>query len=207
MFMPWWQKTLKRALDLVVSSVGLLILVVPGVLTALAIRLDSEGPVLFRYPRVGRDGRPFTPLKFRTMMQGAMETGLGTTLSEEDERVTRVGGFLRHWALDELPQLWNVLKGEMSLVGPRPTFAYQVERYDAAQRRRLEVRPGITGWAQVNGRNAISWPERIKLDVWYVDHGTLWLDFKILIKTLWLAYVVRAGIYGLAGVNEDFRGR
>jgi lipopolysaccharide/colanic/teichoic acid biosynthesis glycosyltransferase len=130
---------------------------------------------------------------------------LGTTVSESDQRVTRVGGFLRRWALDELPQLWNVLKGEMSLIGPRPTFAYQVEQYDEVQRRRLEVRPGITGWAQINGRNAIEWPKRIELDVWYVDNATLWLDLKIMLKTLWLAFVVRSGVYGDEGVNPDFR--
>lgn len=196
---------LKRALDLVLSGAGLIALAVPFALIALAIKLDSPGPVFFRHPRVGKDGVLFVPLKFRTMVRAAMDQGLGTTVSDSDPRITRVGGFLRLWALDELPQLWNVLKGEMSLVGPRPTFAYQVERYDELQRRRLEVRPGITGWAQINGRNAITWSERIELDVWYVDRACLWLDLKILAKTVWLAFVVRHGIYGRAGVNEDFR--
>ena len=195
---------MKRGLDILFSSVGLAVLAVPFALTAAAIKLDSRGPVFFRYPRVGRDGRTFVPVKFRTMVESAMDQGLGTTVSEGDARFTRVGAFLRRWALDELPQLWNVLKGEMSLVGPRPTFAYQVERYDDFQRRRLEVRPGITGWAQINGRNAIDWPERIRLDVWYVDNATLWLDLKILVKTLWLAFVVREGIYGDEGVNPDY---
>lgn len=187
------------------SAAALVCLAVPFALIALAVKLDSPGPIFFRYPRVGKGGAGFVPLKFRTMVEGAIGQGFGTTLSEDDVRLTRVGAFLRRWALDELPQLWNVLKGEMSLVGPRPTFAYQVERYDEVQRRRLEVRPGITGWAQVNGRNAIDWPARIELDVWYVDHATVRLDLAILAKTLWLAYVVRGGIYGTDGVNPDFR--
>lgn len=203
--MPGWQNAIKRALDILLSGFGLLVLALPFGLAAVAIKRDSAGAVFFRYPRVGKNGRVFIPFKFRTMVEGAMEEGLGTTLSASDPRVTRVGRFLRRWAIDELPQLWNVLKGEMSLVGPRPTFAYQVERYDAFQRRRLEVRPGITGWAQINGRNAIDWPTRIQLDVWYVDNATLWLDFKILVKTLWLAFVLRRGIYGDRGVNPDFR--
>lgn len=203
--MPGWQNAIKRALDILLSGFGLLVLALPFGLAAVAIKRESTGAVFFRYPRVGKNGRVFIPFKFRTMVEGAMEEGLGTTLSASDPRVTRVGRFLRRWAIDELPQLWNVLKGEMSLVGPRPTFAYQVERYDAFQRRRLEVRPGITGWAQINGRNAIDWPTRIQLDVWYVDNATLWLDFKILVKTLWLAFVVRRGIYGDRGVNPDFR--
>ncbi len=203
--MPGWQRAVKRGLDIALSSVGLVVLAVPLGVLAAAVKLDSRGPVFFRYPRVGRNGRTFVPLKFRTMVEGALDRGLGTTVSESDQRVTRVGGFLRRWALDELPQLWNVLKGEMSLIGPRPTFAYQVEQYDEVQRRRLEVRPGITGWAQINGRNAIEWPKRIELDVWYVDNATLWLDLKIMLKTLWLAFVVRSGVYGDEGVNPDFR--
>jgi lipopolysaccharide/colanic/teichoic acid biosynthesis glycosyltransferase len=203
--MSGWQLTLKRASDILLGGIGLIVLAVPLALIGLAVKLDSQGPVFFRYPRVGRHGAEFVPLKFRTMVERAMDRGLGTTLTEKDERLTRVGAFLRRWALDELPQLWNVLRGEMSLIGPRPTFAYQVESYDDFQRRRLEVRPGITGWAQINGRNAINWPERIELDVWYVDNATLWLDFKILLRTLWLAFIARRGIYGSEGVNPDFR--
>ncbi len=203
--MSEWQLTVKRASDILLGGIGLIVLAVPLALIALAVKLDSQGPVFFRYPRVGWHGGTFVPLKFRTMVERAMDRGLGTTLAENDERLTRVGAFLRRWALDELPQLWNVLRGEMSLIGPRPTFAYQVEGYDDFQRRRLEVRPGITGWAQINGRNAINWPERIELDVWYVDNATLWLDFKILLRTLWLAFIARRGIYGSEGVNPDFR--
>jgi lipopolysaccharide/colanic/teichoic acid biosynthesis glycosyltransferase len=203
--MSGWQRAVKRALDIALSSVALVTLAVPFMLIALAIKLDSRGPVFFRHPRVGRNGKPFVPLKFRTMVEDAMGRGLGTTVSANDPRLTRFGAWLRRWALDELPQLWNVAKGEMSLVGPRPTFAYQVERYDTVQRRRLEVRPGMTGWAQINGRNAIGWAERIKLDVWYVDHATLLLDLRILLGTIWLVFVARGGLYGPAGVNEDFR--
>ena len=203
--MPKWQKLVKRSLDIILSGAGLILLSVPLAVIAVLVKLDSPGRVFFKHPRVGTDGVPFTPLKFRTMEANAMERGHGTTVSRSDPRITRVGAVLRYWALDELPQLWNVLKGEMSLVGPRPTFAYQVERYDDFQRRRLEVRPGITGWAQISGRNAIAWPDRIKLDVWYVDNGSLWLDLQILVKTFWLVFVVRAGVYGLAGVNPDFR--
>lgn len=203
--MSEWQQVLKRSLDILVSGLGLLVLAAPFALIAMAIKLDTPGPVFFRYPRVGKGGRTFVPVKFRTMKAGAMSEGLGTTTGPGDPRITRVGGLLRNWALDELPQLWNVLKGEMSLVGPRPTFAYQVERYDEVQHRRLEVRPGITGWAQVHGRNAVSWPDRIRLDVWYVDHASLWLDLRILAQTVWYAFVAREGVYGVAGVNEDFK--
>lgn len=203
--MPGWQQIVKRGLDITLSVLGLVVLAVPLALIALAIKHDSRGPVFFRQPRVGKGGRHFVPVKFRTMVEGAIDQGLGTTVAEDDTRLTRLGAFLRRWALDELPQLWNVLRGEMSLVGPRPTFPYQVERYDELQRRRLEVRPGITGWAQINGRNAIGWPERIELDVWYVDNASLALDLKILLKTFWLAFVVRGGVYGPAGVNQDFR--
>jgi lipopolysaccharide/colanic/teichoic acid biosynthesis glycosyltransferase len=203
--MSGWQLTIKRGLDLLLSCFGLVVLAVPFLLIGAAVKLDSRGPVFFRHPRVGKNGRVFVPVKFRTMEAGAMDEGLGTTTGVGDPRVTRVGALLRRWAFDEMPQLWNVLKGEMSLVGPRPTFAYQVERYDDFERRRLEVRPGITGWAQINGRNAITWPERIELDVWYIDHASLRLDLSILLKTPWYAFVVRKGVYGREGVNPDYR--
>ncbi len=168
------QLFVKRFLDIVVSIVGLALLAIPFALIALAIKLDSKGPVFFKQERVGKDGKRFICWKFRTMIEGAINQGLGVTVAQDDPRITRVGRFLRNWGLDELPQLINVLKGEMSLVGPRPTFPYQVEQYNAFQRRRLEVKPGITGWALVNGRNRVPWEERIKLDVWYVDHWSLW---------------------------------
>jgi lipopolysaccharide/colanic/teichoic acid biosynthesis glycosyltransferase len=152
-------------------------------LAAAAIKLEDRGPVLYRQSRVGKDGEEFELLKLRTMVVGAETMGKGFAVDEGDRRITRVGRLLRRLSLDELPQLWNVVRGEMSVIGPRPTLAYQVESYTPHQRRRLAVRPGITGWAQVHGRAAIPWEERIELDVWYVDNRTPLLDLKILAKT------------------------
>ncbi|MCR4404981.1 MAG: sugar transferase [Candidatus Acetothermia bacterium] len=197
---------LKRALDFAASLIGLILLAVPFALIALAIKLDSKGPVFFRQERVGRQGRIFRPWKFRTMVEGAVEQGLGYNVAEDDPRITRVGRFLREWGLDELPQLINVLRGEMSLVGPRPTLKYQVERYNEFQRRRLSVKPGITGWALIHGRNLLSWEERIKYDVWYAEHWSLPLDLWILLKTVWVVLIKREGVYGPGGINEDFTG-
>jgi lipopolysaccharide/colanic/teichoic acid biosynthesis glycosyltransferase len=150
---------------------------------ALAIKLDDGGPVLYRQTRVGKDGADFELLKLRTMVVGAEKRGAGLAVNEGDPRITRVGRALRRLSLDELPQLWNVVRGEMSMIGPRPTLRYQVERYDERQRRRLDVKPGITGWAQVHGRAALPWAERIELDVWYVEHRSPSLDLKILLRT------------------------
>jgi lipopolysaccharide/colanic/teichoic acid biosynthesis glycosyltransferase len=150
---------------------------------AVAIKLEDRGPILYRQRRVGLDGREFELLKLRTMVVGADRHGAGLAVNRGDPRITRVGRALRRLSLDELPQLWNVVRGEMSLVGPRPTLAYQVERYTRRQRRRLEVKPGITGWAQVHGRAALPWDERIELDVWYVENRSAWIDLKILAKT------------------------
>ena len=150
---------------------------------AIAIRLESGGPIVYRQRRVGRHGEPFEMWKLRTMVSGAEAMGAGIYVLEGDARITRVGRLLRRLSLDELPNLVNVLKGEMALVGPRPTIQDQVDRYTDSQRRRLEVKPGITGWAQVNGRTSLPWPERIELDVWYVDNRSLRLDVKILAKT------------------------
>ena len=166
------------------------------------IRLDSPGPAFFRQERIGQGGRPFVAVKFRSMVDKATTMGLGLNVAADDSRITRVGRFLRHTSLDELPQLFHILNGEMSLVGPRPTLPYQVAAYDAFQRRRLEVKPGITGWAQVNGRNAIPWEERIKLDVWYVDNWSLGLDLAILLRTL-KVWARQEGLYGPMGVNYD----
>ena len=132
---------------------------------------------------MGKDGVDFELLKLRTMVVGAEKQGAGYAVNEGDSRITRAGRFLRRTSLDELPQLWNVVRGDMSLIGPRPTLRYQVERYDERQRRRLDVLPGITGWAQIHGRATLSWDERIELDVWYVEHRSFWLDLKILAKT------------------------
>ncbi len=152
-------------------------------LAAVAIRLGSRGPVIYRSRRVGCDGVEFELLKLRTMHVGSDPVGVGTPVLGGDPRVTGAGHLLRRSSLDELPNLVNVLRGEMAIVGPRPTLAAQVEEYSPDQRRRLEVRPGLTGWAQVNGRAGIPWEERIELDVWYVDHRSLALDLRILGRT------------------------
>jgi len=172
-----------RALDLLVASLGLTLLSPLLALAALLIKLESRGAVFYRQRRVGRDGRPFELWKLRTMVPGAESMGAGIYVLEGDSRITRVGRLLRRFSLDELPNLVNVLKGEMAIVGPRPTVQEQVDRYTERQRRRLEVKPGITGWAQVNGRASLPWPERIELDVWYVEHRSLRLDLRILVRT------------------------
>jgi lipopolysaccharide/colanic/teichoic acid biosynthesis glycosyltransferase len=173
----------------------LLVLSSPLLLAAVvAIRLESRGPALYRQRRVGKDGLPFELWKLRTMVPDAEAMGAGIYVLEGDPRITRVGRFLRRVSLDELPNLINVLKGEMALVGPRPTIQEQVDRYTERQRRRLHVKPGITGWAQVNGRTSLPWPERIELDVWYVAHRSLWLDLRILARTVRLL-VTGHGLY------------
>jgi lipopolysaccharide/colanic/teichoic acid biosynthesis glycosyltransferase len=182
----------KRALDVLGASFGLTIGAPLLAASALAIRLEDGGAVFFRQERVGLDGRPFEVLKLRTMIVDAHTQGAGYAVDKGDSRITRVGNLLRRTSLDELPQLWNVLRGEMSLVGPRPTLSYQVEQYTERQRRRLEVRPGLTGWAQVNGRASLSWPERIELDVWYVEHRSLALDLRILLRTA--SVLLRPGV-------------
>jgi undecaprenyl phosphate N,N'-diacetylbacillosamine 1-phosphate transferase len=172
-------------------------------LVAGLIRLETSGPAFFRQERIGKNGTPFVAYKFRSMVENATSQGLGLNVAVNDSRITRVGKFLRDTSLDELPQIFNVITGEMSLVGPRPTLAQQVARYNAFQRRRLLVKPGITGWAQVNGRNAIPWEDRIKLDVWYVEHWSLRLDFSILLRTI-KTWVRQEGLYGPDGINYDF---
>ena len=174
---------MNRALDVAGASLGLVVASPFLAAAALAIKLDGGGPVLYRQQRVGKDGREFELVKLRTMVVGAERQGAGWAVDHGDPRITRVGSWLRRLSLDEVPQLWNVVRGEMSLVGPRPTLAYQVEQYTPHQRRRLDVRPGITGWAQVQGRASLPWEERIELDVWYVDHRSPLLDLKILART------------------------
>jgi lipopolysaccharide/colanic/teichoic acid biosynthesis glycosyltransferase len=172
-----------RPLDVLLAGL-LLVLASPFLLLAVvAIRLESGGPAIYRQRRVGRHGQPFDLWKLRTMVSGAEAMGAGIYVLEGDARITRVGRLLRRLSLDELPNLVNVLKGDMALVGPRPTIQEQVDRYTDRQRRRLEVRPGITGWAQINGRSSLPWPERIELDVWYVDNRSLRLDLRILART------------------------
>jgi undecaprenyl phosphate N,N'-diacetylbacillosamine 1-phosphate transferase len=195
---------LKRTLDLTAGILGPFVLVLLFAVVAVAMKLDDGSPIFFRQERVGRSGRLFRVWKFRTMIIGAESKGLGLNVAHDDERITRVGRVLRNWGLDELPQLINVLLGQMSLVGPRPTLPYQVEHYDVTQRRRLGMKPGITSLAVVSGRNALSWRERIEVDVWYIDHWSLWLDIKILLRTLWVVLVRREGLYGASGVNDPF---
>jgi len=172
-----------RAADVAIAGTALVVASPLLGLAAAAVKLGDRGPVLYRQTRVGRNGVDFELLKLRTMVVGAEHQGAGIAVDRGDARITRVGRLLRRLSLDELPQLWNVLRGEMSVIGPRPTLRYQVERYTPRQLRRLEVRPGITGWAQVQGRAALPWAERIELDVYYVEHRSPWLDLKILAKT------------------------
>lgn len=193
----------KVCLDFLGSWLGIILMSPVIYLVGALIRLDSRGPIFFKQERIGKDGQPFMSYKFRSMVDKATTIGLGLNVCMNDDRITRVGKFLRNTSLDELPQLFNVLKGEMSIVGPRPTLAYQVKAYNAEQRRRLQVKPGITGWAQINGRNAIPWEDRIKLDVWYVDNWSLGLDLKILGRTL-RTVLKREGLYGPDGTNFDF---
>ena len=196
------QPTLKRAFDIAISFTMLTLLSPLMALIALAIKLDDGGPVFYVQDRVGKGGKTFRCYKFRTMVVGAENKGLGLEVAKYDSRVTRVGRFLRHWTLDEIPQLFNVLKGDMSIVGPRPTLSSQVGRYTPWQRRRLEVRPGMAGWAWIHGRNNPPWAERIELDVWYVDHWSLRLDLYILLKAFLLLFRSE-GLYGVDGVVHD----
>jgi lipopolysaccharide/colanic/teichoic acid biosynthesis glycosyltransferase len=175
---------IRRALDIVVSSLALALSSPVLALAMLAVRLETPGPVIYSQRRSGRDGRPFEVLKLRTMVDGAEHIGAGLAIDADDPRVTRVGTFLRRTSLDELPNLVNVLRGDMSLIGPRPTLPVQVAQYSERQRGRLAIRPGITGWAQVNGRASLPWAERIELDLYYIEHRSLALDLKILRRTV-----------------------
>jgi lipopolysaccharide/colanic/teichoic acid biosynthesis glycosyltransferase len=186
---------LPRVADLALAALGLLVGAPIVAVSAAAIKLTSRGPVIYRQQRVGREGQAFEVYKLRTMRMGADPVGVGTPVLEDDPRVTRVGRFLRRFSLDEIPNLVNVLRGEMAIVGPRPTLAAQVELYTPSQLRRLEVKPGLTGWAQVNGRAGIPWEERIELDVWYVDNRSTRLDLRILGRTLRML-TTGHGLYG-----------
>ena len=172
-----------RALDVALGSLGLAVASPLLAAAAVAVKLEDGGPVLYRQQRVGRGGEEFELLKLRTMVVGAETMGAGFAVDQDDPRITRAGRLLRRLSIDELPQLWNVVRGDMSLVGPRPTLGYQVEAYTPRQRRRLEVRPGLTGWAQIHGRAELPWEDRIELDVWYVDHRSPLVDLKILART------------------------
>ena len=193
----------KRLFDLTVAVMASLVLLPVILLTALVVRVKLGRPVVFRQSRAGRDGVIFTLYKFRTMTDLCDATG---RVLPDERRLTNVGAVLRRWSLDELPQIWNVIRGEMSIVGPRPLLARYLDRYNQRQARRHEVRPGCTGWAQVNGRNGLSWEERFELDVWYVDRFSVLLDFKILVLTL-ISVVKRRGINAQGKVTmEEFMG-
>jgi lipopolysaccharide/colanic/teichoic acid biosynthesis glycosyltransferase len=173
-----------RPLDVLIAGLALALASPLLAAAVIAIRLESRGSPIYRQHRVGKDGEPFELIKLRTMVSGAEHVGAGLAVNAGDPRITRVGAVLRRFSLDELPNLVNVLRGEMAIVGPRPTIQAQVDQYTPRQRRRLEVKPGITGWAQVNGRASLPWHERIELDVWYVDNRSALLDLRILARTV-----------------------
>ena len=174
---------LNRTLDVLIAGTGLALTSPLLAIGALAVKLEDGGPMLYRQTRVGKDGADFELLKLRTMVVGAETMGAGYAVNKGDTRITRAGRILRRLSIDELPQLWNVIRGDMSVIGPRPTLRYQVERYSEHQLHRLDVKPGITGWAQIHGRTELPWADRIELDVWYVEHRSPLIDLKILLRT------------------------
>lgn len=194
---------IKSFFDLLFGLIFFIILLPVFIIIGILIKLDSKGPVFFTQERIGKNEKIFVIYKFRSMVDKAEEIGLGLNLSKDDSRITKLGDFLRNWSLDELPQIINIVKGDMSFIGPRPTLDYQVKSYNDIQRKRLLMKPGVTGWAQVNGRNSLTWKQRIEYDVWYVENYSLWLDFKILLKTFKVA-LLREGLYGDDGINDDF---
>lgn len=179
---------LRRLFDIAVAGTALLLAAPVLLIAIVAIRLESPGHPIYRQRRIGRDGRPFDVMKLRTMVDGAEKMGAGLAVDEGDTRITRIGAFLRRTSIDELPNLVNVLRGEMAIIGPRPTVPVQVEQYTERQRGRLAIRPGITGWAQVNGRASLPWDERIELDLWYIEHRSLKLDAQILWRTVRMVF-------------------
>lgn len=182
---------LKRFFDILMSLILLILLAPILLIAAIAVKVDSKGPAIFKQERLGRDGRVFSIYKFRSMCVNAERTGSGVYSGKNDARVTRVGKFLRASSIDELPQLWNILKGDMSFIGPRPPLTYHpwpIEEYTEEQRKMFLVRPGITGWAQINGRKGVEWHDRIKLSVWYVEHLSMWLDIKIFFATIFKVF-------------------
>lgn len=196
----------KRMIDCLIASLGILICIIPMLFIALLIKLDSKGPVLFRQERIGKNGKVFNILKFRSMCVNAEQQGSGVYSEKGDPRVTRVGRFIRATSIDELPQLFNVLRGDMSLIGPRPPLTYHpwpIEKYTTEQLRMFEVRPGLTGWAQVHGRKHVEWHKRIELNVWYVDHVTFTLDLKIFFMTIYQVLANKNNVSIGPTVNED----
>lgn len=196
-----FQKFLKKIIDFVGATIGLIIFSPLFLTISILIKSDSKGPVFFRQERIGRNGKIFTILKFRSMVEGAEKIAPGLAVSKNDPRITRVGKFLRRWTLDELPQFINVLRGEMSLVGPRPLPRSYFERFDNFSKERLLIKPGIVSLVDIRGREMLPWEERFKLDVWYVKHWSLWLDLKILFLIPFIVFL-RGGVYGKGGVNK-----
>jgi len=194
---------IQRAFDVVVAAVALVVSSPIMAAAIVAIRLESPGHPIYPQRRVGKDGEMFDMLKLRTMVVGAEAIGSGLAVNEGDPRITRVGAVLRRLSIDELPNLVNVLKGDMAIVGPRPTIPIQVEQYTERQRGRLAVRPGITGWAQINGRAGLPWPERIELDLWYIEHRSWRLDLEIILRT---AAIVAGGQGLYKGERGGWRG-
>ena len=191
----------KRCFDLIITTFGIIIISPLLLIIALAVKLSSRGPIIFQQVRSGLDCKPFTAYKFRSMVEGAERIGLGYEVAKNDSRITKVGKFLRKTSLDELPQLFNILKGEMSLIGPRPTIPSEVAKFTDRQKMRQQAKPGISGWAQVNGRNLLSWDEKIEFDIWYVENWSFLLDLKILWKTIFVLFK-RDELYGKDGISR-----
>ena len=192
---------LKRIIDVVVSGIGLIILFPIFVIIGILIKLDSKGPVFFIQERAGKDGKIFKAYKLRTMIHGADKITKGVIFGEDNPYITKAGKFIRRTGFDELVQLINVFKGDMSLVGPRPTLPYQIKNYNNVQKKRISVKPGITGWALINGRNNLTWTKRIELDLWYIKHWSIWLDMKILISTVYVV-IKGEGMYAEKGRKD-----
>ncbi|PKP62109.1 sugar transferase [Candidatus Atribacteria bacterium HGW-Atribacteria-1] len=192
---------LKRFFDILASGIALIVLLPIFAVTGIFIKLDSKGPVFFIQERAGKDGKIFRAYKLRTMVQGAGKKTKGIVFGKDNPYITKVGKFIRRTGFDELVQLINVLRGDMSLVGPRPTLPYQIKKYNNIQKGRLSVRPGITGWALINGRNSLTWDKRIELDLWYIKHWSIWLDIKILIYTIYVV-IKGEGLYAEKGRKD-----
>ncbi|MDO8577545.1 MAG: sugar transferase [Candidatus Wildermuthbacteria bacterium] len=202
--MAGFQRFLKRLFDFIGALVVFVALAIPFFIIAIFIRIDSKGPVFFLQERVGKNGKIFTMLKFRTMVENAVNLGRGIEVEQNDFRITRVGGILRRFSIDELPQLLHILRGEMSFVGPRPALPHQVAQYSALERKRLLVQPGIANMAMLKGWNTLPWKERIRWDIWYIEHWSLFLDLKVLFYTA-IIVLLGKGQYGAKGVVEDYK--
>ena len=197
------QKFIKKIIDFIIALIGLISLAPIFLVLAVLIKLDSKGPVFFRQERIGKNGKIFKIWKFRTMIKGAQNLGLGYEVAKNDSRITKVGKFLRRFGIDELPQLISVISGRMSLVGPRTALPHQIKKYSEFEKRRFQVKPGITSLVHIKGWNTFSWKERIKLDIWYIENWSLLLDLKILLKTPFIVLLGR-GQYGKKGVVKDY---